>query len=121
MRRRPQAHQPIADRGHLAQQSLGLADALTHLLRDAAALHLPTPPAVANTVHDLRGWACRISDGTAAGPVAVDTTRIIAYLRGLPDQQLLALLADLPWSRLDALLDAVQMPEQPSSGWRQSP
>jgi hypothetical protein len=34
------------------------------------------------------------------------TPGVLAYLRGLPDQQLLALLADLPWARLDTLLDA---------------
>jgi len=45
----------------------------------------------------------------------VDATRIIAYLRGLPDQQLLALLADLPWARLDALLDAIELTEHASS------
>jgi hypothetical protein len=41
-------------------------------------------------------------------PTTIDATSLLAYIRGLPDQQLLALLADLPWARLDALLDAVR-------------
>jgi hypothetical protein len=54
-------------------------------------------------------------------PTTIDATSLLAYIRGLPDQQLLALLADLPWARLDALLDAVQVSGQASSRWGQTP
>jgi hypothetical protein len=71
---------------------------------------------ISNCVHDLRGWAHRIDQGsTIHPPAAVDATRVIAYLRGLPDQQLLALLADLPWARLDNLLDAVNATQSPTN------
>jgi hypothetical protein len=112
---------PASGPGSLAEQLLAVADTLTQLLERAAALDLAIPPPIANTVHDLRGWAARISYGTATGAGVVDTTRVLAYLRGLPDQQLLAVLADLPWSRLDALLDAVQVHGPASSRWRQPP
>ena len=112
---------PATGPGSLAEQLLAVADTLTQLLECAAALDQPIPPPIANTVHDLRGWAARISHGTATGPTAVDAGRLLAYLRGLPDQQLLAVLADLPWSRLDALLDAVQVSDRASSRWRQPP
>jgi hypothetical protein len=112
---------PASGPGTLAEQILAAADTLTQLLERAAALHQPIPPPVANTVHDLRGWAARIGYGTTAGPAAADAGRLLAYLRSLPDQQLLAVLADLPWSRLDALLDAIQVSGHASSRWRQPP
>ncbi len=97
----------LAGPGSLARQLASLADTLTELLNQAASRGLVVPPPISNSVHDLRGWAARIDQGSAGRPAAVDATRVLAYLRGLPDQQLLALLADLPWARLDTLLDAV--------------
>src|SRR6266540_5569318 len=97
----------VAGPGSLAAQIAGLADALVEVLDQAATRGLVVPPAITNGVHELRGWAFRVDQGTASRPAAVDATRVLAYLRGLPDQQLLALLADLPWARLDTLLDAV--------------
>jgi hypothetical protein len=97
----------LAGPGSLARRLASLADTLTELLNQAASRGLAIPPPIINSVHDLRGWAYRLDQGTAARPAAVDATRVLAYLRGLPDQQLLALLADLPWARLDTLLDAV--------------
>lgn len=96
----PAAH-PLAD------QLLGIADSLTDVLNQAAARSLVVPPPISNSVHDLRGWSHRITHGTTAATVAVDANRLLRYLRGLPDHQLLALLTDLPWARLDVLLDAV--------------
>lgn len=103
--------------GALAEQLLALADTLTQLLNQATARRLAIPPPVSNSVHDLRGWAARINHTpTAAGPLAIDAARLLAYLRGLPDQQLLALLTDLPWARLDTLLDAANTaPPRPPS------
>jgi len=107
---------PASAPGSLDDQILTAADTLTQLLERAAALHQPIPPPIANTVHDLRGWASRIGHSTTGGPAAVDAGRLLTYLRGLPDQQLLAVLADLPWSRLDALLDAVNLTHHTPSG-----
>ncbi len=107
--------------GSLAAQIVGLADALVEVLDQAAARSLLVPPAITNGVHELRGWAVRVDQGTAARPAAVDATRLLAYLRGLPDQQLLALLADLPWARLDMLLDAVSLHQPPSLTGSQRP
>lgn len=114
--RRSGTTDPASGPGALAEQLLTLADTLTQLLNHAATHRLAIPPSVSNSVHDLRGWAARINHAPTAGPAAVDATRLLAYLRGLPDQQLLALLADLPWARLDALLDAVNAasPRPPS-------
>jgi hypothetical protein len=112
------ANQPTGSLDRLADQILGIADRLTQILDQAATRSLAIPPSISNSVHDLRGWAYRIGQGTAARPAAVDATRLLAYLRGLPDQQLLALLADLPWARLDTLLDAVNttpFPPRPPS------
>jgi hypothetical protein len=100
----------LAGPGSLAAQIASLADALVDVLEQAATRSLVAPRSVSNTVHELRGWAFRVDQGTASRPAAVDATRLLAYLRGLPDQQLLALLADLPWARLDALLDATAQP-----------
>jgi hypothetical protein len=107
---------PASGPGSLAEQLLGIADKLSQLLDHAAAQRLAIPPAVVNSVHELRGWAYLIGHGAAGGPADVDATRLLTYLRGLPDQQLLALLADLPWARLDALLDAANttLPRPPS-------
>ena len=119
--RRPHPADPLTGPGSLARQVLDLADTMTDVLDQAATRSLAVPPAITNTVHELRGWAARIDHGTTAAPAAVDAIRLLAYLRGLPDQQLLALLADLPWSRLDALLDAVQVSDRASPRWRQPP
>ena len=100
---------PFLRRRALAARVATLADSLAGAVSSAAELDLAVPPPVSNAVHDLRGWAVRVSNGGSARPETVDATRVIAYLRALPDQQLLALLADLPWSRLDALLDAVDL------------
>jgi hypothetical protein len=99
---------PFLRRRALAARVMTIANSLAGTVYSAAELDLAVPPPVSNAVHDLRGWAVRVENGRSARPAAVDATRLITYLRGLPDQQLLALLADLPWSRLDALLDAVQ-------------
>jgi hypothetical protein len=112
------ATDPASRPSGLADQLLGIADKLSQLLDHAATQRLAIPPPVVNSVHELRGWAYRIGYGAAGGPAAVDATRLLAYLRGLPDQQLLALLADLPWARLDALMDAANgptIPPQPRS------
>ncbi|HEX9362330.1 MAG TPA: hypothetical protein VGA47_00920 [Candidatus Dormibacteraeota bacterium] len=108
----------VAGPGSLAAQIAGLADALVEVLDQAATRGLVVPPAITNGVHELRGWAFRVNQGTASRPAAVDATRLLAYLRGLPDQQLLALLADLPWTRLDTLLDAVNLHQPPSPSGR---
>jgi hypothetical protein len=100
---------PFLRRRALAAQVATIANSLAGTVSNAAELDLPVPPPVSNAVHDLRGWAARVESGGSARPASVDATQLIAYLRGLPDQQLLALLADLPWSRLDALLDAVEV------------
>jgi hypothetical protein len=99
----------------LAGQITGLADALVGVLDQATRRGLLVPPVISNSVHDLRGWAARVDQATTfTRPAAVDATRLLGYLRGLPDQQLLALLADLPWARLDTLLDAVSLHQPPS-------
>ncbi len=98
----------------LAEQIMDVAESLTNVLNDAASRNLAVPPPIGNLVHDLRGWACRVREGMAAPPTAIDAARLLAYLRGLPDHQLLALLADLPWARLDALLDAANSAQLPS-------
>jgi hypothetical protein len=105
------------DADTLADQLLGIADSLDHTLNQAATRDLAIPPAITNSIHDLRGWACRMTQGstTATATVAVDANRLLRYLRGLPDHQLLALLADLPWARLDVLLDAVNATPQSRS------
>ena len=61
-------------------------------------------------------WPPRFACWRRGRPVAVDAIRMIAYIRGLPDQQLLAVLADLPWARLDALLDAISLTDRRSAG-----
>jgi hypothetical protein len=105
--------------GSLAEQITGLADALVGVLDQAASRDLVVPPAITNSVHELRGWAVRVDQGTTVTqPAAVDATRLLAYLRGLPDQQLLALLTDLPWARLDTLLDAANLQQPPSPSGR---
>ncbi|HZD37813.1 MAG TPA: hypothetical protein VE664_04160 [Actinomycetes bacterium] len=100
---------PFLRRRALAARVMTIANSLAGTVSSAAELDLTVPPPVSNAVHDLRGWAVRVENGGGARPASVDATRVIAYLRGLPDQQLLALLAELPWSRLDALLDAVEV------------
>lgn len=100
---------PLLRRRALAAQVVTIANSLAGTVSSAAELDLAVPPPVSNAVHHLRGWAVRVENGGSTRPASVDATRVLAYLRDLPDQQLLALLADLPWSRLDALLDAVEI------------
>jgi hypothetical protein len=104
---------PIATSDTFADRISGIADSLTQLLSEAATRNLMTPPPISNSVHDLRGWAACIRQGSAVRPTVVDATRLLAYLRGLSDHQLLALLAELPWSRLDVLLDTVNTTTPP--------
>jgi hypothetical protein len=109
---------PFLRRRALAAQVATIADSLAGTVSSATELNLAVPPPVSNAVHDLRGWAARVERGGSTHPASVDATRVLAYLRGLSDQQLLALLAELPWTRLDALLDAVEVtcpPERPGS------
>jgi hypothetical protein len=98
-------------REDLVAQIRSATDTLGSVLAAAADLDLATPPAVSNAIHDLRGWAARLQHAPTTRPTQVNAARLIAYLRSLPDHQLLALLADLPWSRLDTLLDAVSTPQ----------
>jgi hypothetical protein len=105
---------PFLRRRALAAQVVTIANSLAGTVSSAEELDLAVPPPVSNAIHDLRGWAVRVENGGSTRPASVDATRVLRYLRGLPDQQLLALLADMPWSRLDALLDAVEV-ERP--GW----
>jgi hypothetical protein len=102
---------PEAARRALAEHMVRIADTLAHAIGHAARLDLPIPPPIGNAVHDLRGWAARLHHPGSARPAGANAARIIAYIRGLPDHQLLALLADLPWARLDTLLDATAEPE----------
>jgi hypothetical protein len=109
---------PFLRRRALAAQVATIADSLAGTVSSATELNLAVPPPVSNAVHDLRGWAARVEHGGSTRPASVDATRVLAYLRGLSDQQLLALLAELPWTRLYALLDAVEVtcpPERPGS------
>ncbi len=106
----------VAGPGSLAAEITGAADTLAALVEQAAARGLVAPAVISNTVHELRGWAFRVDHGIAVHTAAVDATRMIAYIRGLPDQQLLALLADLPWARLDALLDAINLTDRRAAG-----
>jgi hypothetical protein len=98
-------------RADLVVQIGSAADPLASVLAAAADLDLATPPAVSNAIHGLRGWAARLQHAPTTRPTQINAARLIAYLRDLPDHQLLALLADLPWSRLDTLLDAVSTPQ----------
>jgi hypothetical protein len=104
---------PFLRRRALAARVVTIADSLAGTVAGAAELDLTVPPPVSNAVHDLRSWAVRLENGGSTRPASVDATRVLAYLRGLSDQQLLALLADLPWSRLDAVLDAVDLVRPP--------
>ncbi len=107
-RRQGQSRNPRAD---LIAEIGSTADALASVLAVAATLDLAAPPAVANAIHDLRGWAARLQHAPTRPPTQVNAARLIAYLRNLPDEQLLALVADLPWNRLDTLLDAASTPQ----------
>jgi hypothetical protein len=78
----------------LAAQVVTIADSLAGTVSSAAELDLVVPPPVSNAVHDLRGWAVRVENGGGPRSATVDAARVLAYLRGLSDQQLLALLAD---------------------------
>ncbi len=107
-RRRASARpRPATRRGGLAARITALADELTSVIDDAADLRLVPPTAVTNTILDLRAWSARVLDDHTTRPTAVDATRLLAHVRALPDRQLLALLGDLPWPRLDTLLDAI--------------
>jgi hypothetical protein len=109
--RRASAHpRPHARRSSLAERIATLADDLAAVIDDAAELRLMAPTPVTNAVLDLRAWSTRVLDDSTNRPTAVDATRLLAYVRTLADRQLLALLADLPWPRLDVLLDAINEP-----------
>jgi hypothetical protein len=114
------ARRPLATtrRGGLAARITALANDLASVIDDAADFHLVAPTPVTNAVLDLRAWSARLFDNTTARPTAIDATRLLAHIRAMPDQQLLALLADLPWSRLDALLDAINEPPVPARASR---
>jgi hypothetical protein len=103
-------------RSGLADRIATLADDLAAVINEADQLRLVAPTPVTNAVLDLRAWSVRLFDQHATRPTTIDATGLLAYIRTLPDRQLLALLADLPWSRLDALLDAVAAAEPTSSG-----
>ena len=104
---------PFLRRRALAARVVTIADSLAGAVSSAAELDLAVPSPVSNAIHDLRSWAVRVQHGAGGRPHSVDATHLLAYLRGLSDQQLLALLGDLPWSRLDALLDAVELTRRP--------
>jgi mRNA-degrading endonuclease toxin of MazEF toxin-antitoxin module len=112
----PARPEPQARRSGLAERITGIADDLAGLIDDADQLRLAAPTPVTNAVLDLRAWSVRVFDHPATRPTTIDATGLLAYIRTLPDRQLLALLADLPWARLDALLDAVQVSDHASSG-----
>ncbi len=101
---------PHTRRRSLVERIATLADDLAAVIDDAAELRLVAPTPVTNAVLDLRAWSARVFDDSTTRPTAVDATRLLAYVRTLADRQLLALLADLPWPRLDALLDAINEP-----------
>jgi hypothetical protein len=105
---------PFVRRRALAARVVTIADSLAGVVATAVELDLVVPPPIANLVLDLRGWAARVEDGDSARSSSVDATHILAYLRSMPDHQLLALLADLPWSRVDTLLDAADVPRAAS-------
>ena len=106
-RRRITGRRPLGGLDGFAEQILAIADSLAELLDEAALRSLISPPPISNSIHDLRGWAGRINQSAVTRPAAVDATRLLAYLRELSDHELLALVAELPWARLDILLDAV--------------
>jgi hypothetical protein len=101
---------PHERRSSLAERIATLADDLAAVIDDAAERRLAAPTPVTNAVLDLRAWSVRVLDDSTTRPTTVDATRLLAYVRTLPDRHLLALLADLPWPRLDALLDAINEP-----------
>jgi hypothetical protein len=111
---------PFVRRRALAARVVTIADSLAGVVSAAAELGLVVPAPIGNLVLDLRGWAARVEDGDSARSSSVDATHLLAYLRSMPDQELLALLADLPWSRVDTLLDAADaagtasLPESPA-------
>jgi hypothetical protein len=96
-------------RAALTDEIATVANALVAVISDAVDLHLAVPPTITNAILDLRGWAARVRDDSSR-PTTIDATHLLAYLRELPDTQLLALLADLPWGRMDTLLDAIAEP-----------
>jgi hypothetical protein len=107
---------PPVDRSGLGQRITVIADDLAAVVSEAADLRLAVPTPVTNAVLDLRGWSARVVHESTTQATTVDATRLLAYIRTLPDRQLLALLADLPWPRLDALLDAIGVAAEASSG-----
>jgi hypothetical protein len=112
----------VEGRAALTDQVTTVADALAAIVSDATDLDVPVPPPITNAILDLRGWAGRIRDDSSR-PTTVDATRLLTHLRELPDTQLLALLADLPWARMDALIDAIAepTPEPPSTSPKGAP
>jgi hypothetical protein len=112
----PHRPEPQARRSGLAERIRGIADDLAAVISEADQLRLAAPTPVTNAVLDIRAWSVRLFDYSTTRPTTIDATGLLAYIRTLPDRQLLALLADLPWSRLDALLDAVAAAQPTSSG-----
>ena len=115
------ARPPQAHHSGLAERIATLANELAVVIDDAHQFRLAAPTPISNAVLDLRAWSARLFDDSTTRPTTVDATGLLAYIRGLPDQRLLALLADLPWARLDTLLDAIEMTDHASSRWGQTP
>ncbi len=107
---------PSACRQALAAHLAAIADTLVDAIDKAARLDLAVPPPVGGPVHGLRGSAARVIDPAATQPASVNTVGLLAYLYSLSEQQLLALLADLPWERLDALLERLAEPTRVRHG-----
>src|SRR6266487_1946739 len=78
---------PHPRRSSLAGRIATLADDLTAVIDDAAELRLMAPTTVTNAVLDLRAWSARVFDNSTTRPTAVDATRLLAYVRTLPDRQ----------------------------------
>ena len=112
----PARSESQARRSGLAERIATMADELAAAIDDADQLRLSAPTPVTNAVLDLRAWSVRLFDYQAIRPTTINATALLAYIRTLPDRQLLALLADLPWERMDALLDALAAAEPASSG-----
>lgn len=104
---------PFVRRRALAARVVTIAESLDGVVATAVELDLLVPPPIGNLVLDLRGWAARVEDGGGTRPASADATHALALLRSMPDHQLLALLADLPWSRVDTLLDVAEPAREP--------
>jgi hypothetical protein len=112
---------PFVRRRALAARVVSIADSLDGVVATAVELDLVVPPPIGNLVLDLHSWAARVEDGGGTRSASADATRVLALLRSMPDHQLLALLADLPWSRVDTLLDAAEPAREPRHQPRHQP